>query len=254
MKRSKSVVARLHALWTLEGLQVIDRVAIRLALKDRDPRIRAAGVRVAEAARPSIRRRVLKLLSDPAPEVQMQLALTLADEKEQLKKLETKSPSMLARQLAAFSLGKVESKTRTTTKNIAQATPLSAEQQKLFENGKAVYEATCLPCHQPHGLGQEGLAPPLVDTEWVAGSPERLARIILHGMRGPIHVKNQLYELDMPSLGVLDDEQIASVLTYVRREWGHKFDPIDTAFVKKVRAATIDREDAWTEPELLKIP
>jgi putative membrane-bound dehydrogenase-like protein len=253
LKSSKSVLARLHALWTLEGLQAVDRIAIRLALKDRDPRIRAAGVRLAEVARPSIRRRVLKLLSDPAPEVQMQIALTLGDEKESLKKLEAKSSSALARQLAAFSLGKGEPKTR-PTKNTAQVTPLSPEQQKLFENGKTLYEATCLPCHQPHGLGQEGLAPPLAGSEWVSGSPGRLVRVVLHGMRGPIQVKNQLYELDMPALGVLDDEQIASVLTYVRREWGHKFSPVDAAFVKQVREATKAREDAWTEPELLKIP
>ena len=32
---------------------------------------------------------------------------------------------------------------------------------------------------------------------------------------------------EMPGLGVLDDEQIAAVLTYLRREWGHTAPPID---------------------------
>ena len=117
-----------------------------------------------------------------------------------------------------------------------------------------MYEATCIACHQPHGLGQDGLAPPLVGSEWVAGSDQRLARIVLHGVRGPIKVKKQTYELDMPSLGILDDDQIAGILTYVRREWGHGFAPVDPATVKKVRDETAKREDAWTEAELLKIP
>jgi mono/diheme cytochrome c family protein len=117
-----------------------------------------------------------------------------------------------------------------------------------------MYEATCLACHQQHGMGQPGLAPPLVGTEWVAGSENRLIRIVLNGLRGPIKVKGETFEMDMPALGVLDDEQIASVLTYVRREWGHGFDPVTPAAVKKVREETATREDAWTMADLLKIP
>ena len=57
----------------------------------------------------------------------------------------------------------------------------------------------------------------------------------------------------MPALGVLDDEQIAAVLTYVRREWGHPYAPVAPATVKSVRQETEKREDAWTMAELLKI-
>ena len=53
---------------------------------------------------------------------------------------------------------------------------------------------------------------------------------------------------------LLDDEQIAGVLTYVRREWGHTYSAVTPALVKQVREETAKREDAWTEPELLKIP
>jgi mono/diheme cytochrome c family protein len=139
------------------------------------------------------------------------------------------------------------------TERTGSAPPLAPEEQKRFEAGKTVYEMTCLACHQPHGLGQEALAPPLVGSEWVTNSPQRLVRIVIHGMRGPIKVKGQVFELDMPALAVLDDEQIAAVLTYVRREWGHAASPVNTATVKKIREATANREDAWTEAELLKI-
>ena len=136
----------------------------------------------------------------------------------------------------------------------SKAKPLTPEQQARFDAGKALYPLVCGACHQPSGLGQEGLSPPLVDSEWVGGSEQKLIRIALHGLRGPLTVKGKLYELDMPPLAVLEDEQIASLLTYVRREWGHTASPVETATITKVRAETEKREEAWTEAELLKIP
>ena len=53
---------------------------------------------------------------------------------------------------------------------------------------------------------------------------------------------------------VFDDDQIASILTYVRREWGHTASPVEPGSVKSVRAETEKREEAWSEAELLKIP
>jgi len=132
--------------------------------------------------------------------------------------------------------------------------PLSLQEKKRFESGRELFAASCAACHQPHGRGQDGLAPPLADSEWVLGSPQRLARITLHGVRGRISVAGQTYDLDMPSFGVLDDEQIAAVLTYIRREWDHGADPVKPEFVKGVRAETAQREDAWSEAELLKVP
>jgi hypothetical protein len=49
---------------------------------------------------------------------------------------------------------------------------------------------------------------------------------------------------------IFTDEQIASVLTYVRREWGQRGDPVDAAAVGAVRAATKDRTRPWTDGEL----
>jgi mono/diheme cytochrome c family protein len=132
--------------------------------------------------------------------------------------------------------------------------PLTAQEEARFQSGKEFYQVTCGACHQPHGNGQEGLAPPLVDSEWVLGSEGRLVRIALQGARGPMSVKGKIFELEMPSLSILDDEQIASLLTYIRREWGHTADPVEPATVAKIRAETVQRQEAWTEPELLKIP
>src|SRR5207245_9940387 len=125
--------------------------------------------------------------------------------------------------------------------------------QKRFDPGQEGCVSSRGAGHLPEGMGQEGLAPSLVDSEWVLGSPQRLVRIVLHGLHGPISVKDKTFQLDMPALGVFDDDQIAAILTFIRREWGHTADPIEPELVKTVRAETEKREEAWTEAELMKI-
>jgi mono/diheme cytochrome c family protein len=202
----------------------------------------------------ALRAEVLKLAADSSPDVQIQLGLSLGwvapDEKSKavLASLAKNSPVPLARDAATFSLAKLEPE-KAAPVSVVKAPPLTDEQKQRFEAGRALYEMVCLACHQQHGLGQAGLAPPLVDSEWMAGPDQRLIRIILHGMRGPIKVKGETFELDMPALGVLDDEQIAAILTYTRREWGHTFAPVEPATVKAFREATATREDAWTMAE-----
>ena len=129
---------------------------------------------------------------------------------------------------------------------------LTNEEQALADAGRQTYAGLCAACHQVTGKGLEGLAPPLADSEWVLGDPERITKVVMHGLRGPIKVKGMTYSYDMPAAGFLSDEQIAGVLTYVRREWDHEADPVPVELVKKVRAETKGRNDAWTEAELGK--
>jgi mono/diheme cytochrome c family protein len=260
-----NIVPRLHALWTLEGLGQIKGEDIHGALASTHPKLRAAAIRLAEpllqaGGTPAgeLSEKLFKLTADPAAEVQTQLALTLGLLKGEpkatnlLASIAKNSRVPLARDVAAFVLpAKPPS---SPAPPVVKAAPLSADEQTRFDAGKGLYEQVCLACHQQHGLGQPGLAPPLVGSEWVAGSEKRMIRIVLQGMRGKLKVKGEEFELDMPSLGVLDDEQVAAVLTYVRREWGHTFPAVSPESVKQVRKETENREDAWTMGELLKIP
>ena len=134
---------------------------------------------------------------------------------------------------------------------VSRAEPLTNAQQASFDSGKQTFAGLCAACHQVTGQGLDGLAPPLVDSEWVKGSEERLIRIVLHGVRGPLHVKGTLVTLDMPAAGFLTDDQIAGVLTYLRREWGHEEPPVSSETVSSVRKFNATRQDAWTEAELL---
>ena len=131
--------------------------------------------------------------------------------------------------------------------------PLDPAQQALFDKGRERYALVCAACHQPDGLGQDGLAPPLLDSPWVLGSPNRLARILFHGLSGPITVGNVLFRLDMPGLPDFKDEEIAAVLTYIRREWEHNASPVSIETIKQARDSTKNRQSPWTEKELLEI-
>jgi len=128
--------------------------------------------------------------------------------------------------------------------------PLTEAQTVLFEKGKTIYATLCAACHQPHGFGLDGLAPPLVDSEWVLGKPDILARIVMHGLAGPVKVSGRTYNLAMPPLPQLTDEDIAGVLTYLRREWEHNGSAVESKFVTNIREKEKGRLMMWTEQEL----
>jgi mono/diheme cytochrome c family protein len=125
----------------------------------------------------------------------------------------------------------------------AAARPLTAEEQALFDKGKAQFATLCVACHQPNGQGLAGLAPSLVYSRWVLGDPRVLARIVLCG-------KAQENLTMPPWKAALSDEAIAGVLTFVRRSWGQEADPVTVATVAEARAATAKRDTPWTDADL----
>ena len=131
--------------------------------------------------------------------------------------------------------------------------PLTEEEKKLHTIGKNLYVQTCVPCHLFSGRGQPGLAPPLENSEWVGGSDKRLVRILLGGLRGPIKVNDEEWDLEMPAWGgALDDQTIAGLLTYVRQRFAEA-KPVSAETVEAIRTITEKRKDPWTAAELLKI-
>lgn len=133
------------------------------------------------------------------------------------------------------------------------AQPLDQAELELVENGQQVYATLCAPCHQPHGGGLASVAPPLNASDWISGPPERLARIVLHGLYGPITVNGQDWHHHMPGFGasaLTNDTDVAAVLSYVRRAWGNTASPVTPALISQVRGATQGRELPWTAAEL----
>jgi putative membrane-bound dehydrogenase-like protein len=113
------------------------------------------------------------------------------------------------------------------------------------EPGRDPFLTYCAPCHQTDGSGMERLAAPLRNSTWVLGQEDLLIRIVLNGLKG---------ELVMPPMSTLDDQQLAAILTYIRRAWGHEAGPVSPETVARVRATSEGRKTPWTRDELSTNP
>lgn len=140
------------------------------------------------------------------------------------------------------------------------AKPLTPEE--VIALGKKLYnDGACNTCHQANGQGTPGAIPPLAASEWVVGSEERVARIVLYGLTGPIKVKGVDYSFAMPAFGKgspgamkpWSDAQVAAVLTYIRQEWGNQAGAISTDTVAAIHAKEGSRGQ-MTAAELEKLP
>ena len=130
---------------------------------------------------------------------------------------------------------------------------------KDFYAGMQIYNRpTCGACHQPNGTGTQGTFPPLAGSEWVLEKdPSRVIRIVLDGLTGPIQVKGQAYNSQMPGWRppLLSEEEIAQVITYIRKAWGNTADAVTKEQVAAVKKETEGRGGAlWTVDELMKVP
>jgi mono/diheme cytochrome c family protein len=120
--------------------------------------------------------------------------------------------------------------------------------------GREIFLKLCAICHQPDGAGKDGVAPPLVGSEWaLTPGGGRMVRIVLNGMTGPVRVRGRDWNLTMPPWREnLTDDQIAVVLTYVRSQLGSNHaGPVTSEFVAAVRKEA--HAKTQTSDELLRI-
>ena len=101
--------------------------------------------------------------------------------------------------------------------------------------GKKVYESACLVCHMRNGSGVPGMHPPLIESEFVNGDPDKLISIILNGLSGKMEIQGEIYNSIMPPQANLSDKQIADVLTFIRGSFGNNSGEILPEQVQKIR-------------------
>ena len=89
-------------------------------------------------------------------------------------------------------------------------------------DGKALFTAHCATCHQATGQGLPDVFPPLDGSPWVRGEARVLANILLHGIRGEIHVKGKQFQGEMPNFQQLSDAELAGIASYIRGSWSNK--------------------------------
>jgi mono/diheme cytochrome c family protein len=143
-------------------------------------------------------------------------------------------------------------------KEITVTSHLKGNELDLYTKGREIFakEGYCITCHQPDGRGLAASGfPPLTGTNWVSGNVDRLIKITLKGLMGPIEVVGKTYPGQVPMTpfgGLLKDDEVAAVLTYVRNSFGNQAPAVLPEQVKKVRAATESKKDFYSPDQLLK--
>lgn len=260
LKPKPTVLGRIHALWTLEGMKALDKDQLIRLLKDEEPPIRRMAIWVGEDFirnnDQSFITAITALSSDKEVDVRTQLAQSLryanaeqaAPVLQALTKDEDVNRSMVY-QAAQITLGHL-------TKSLAvpvNTENLKEEEKVMVIKGAENYKSLCSSCHGSDGKGlQLGgsamVAPPLSGSPRVNGDPGRLIRIVLSGLKGPVDGKE--YPSIMPAQLNSDDQWLAEVLSYVRTNLGNNASTIKTEDIKKVRDVVGRRWDPWTLEEL----
>ncbi|NNM29799.1 MAG: c-type cytochrome, partial [Akkermansiaceae bacterium] len=285
---TRKPLGQIHALWTLEGLGAINREAVAGALRSDDPHVLEMAIRLAEHLPPDhaagVLPRLRELAGRPELVVRRQLAASLGrlpgDEALVLLKevLAANLDQPYFREAAIHGLHGREKRFQELTagdlddarlreylaeclrvKTTAAAFKLPRDKGHLasFRRGEEIYVAHCMVCHGPDGQGMEQLGPPLAASEWVTGSHERLAAILLQGLMGPIRVKGKEYvpAAAMPGLKQnpdVTDAHLADVATFVRYAWNNGKNAVKPETVTKVRRELADRETVFSPEELEK--
>jgi len=255
-KTSKNALARLHALWTIEGLDSLTPDLVREKLKDEDPHLRAAALRVSEtlykAGDTSFAADMQNATKDKDGDVVLQALLTIrllniGDWKK-----------TIADTIAASNYRGVKEIGDMILHPPVQVAPLAmnGEEQKLYKAGEGIFQTLCAACHGLDGKGMPMvgaapgamLAPPLAGSRTVLGWREGPIHVLMQGLSGDIDGKK--YEGQMISMATNDDAWIASVLSYVRNTFGNRAGFVTPQQVASIRAATKDRVQPWTITEL----
>ena len=145
----------------------------------------------------------------------------------------------------------------TSTNQLVELLPKSGDDDFL-RHGKMVFNKNCAPCHQDSGSGNPStFVPPVAGSEIVAAAgPNRLIRILLDGLAGPIKVAGKDYGTAAmpPWRPAMNDYDVAAVLTYIRGSWGNKATPVMPEQVAPIREKDKAHSDPWQWSELEKIP
>ena len=255
-KTNSNPLARLHALWTLEGLAAAMPDLVREKLKDENPHLRAAALRVSETlyknGDKSFAADVQNATKDRDGDVVLQALLTakLLDLKDWKKTIADVIKTSHYR--GVTEIGDM------ILHPPVQAAPLvmNDDEKKLYKAGEGIFQTLCVACHGPDGKGlpmvgaASGvmMAPPLAGSHTVIGWREGPIHVLLQGLSGDIDGKN--YAGQMISMATNDDVWIASVLSYVRNTFGNRAGFVTPKQVAAIRAATKDRTQPWTIAEL----
>ncbi|HEV7350927.1 PVC-type heme-binding CxxCH protein [Telluribacter sp.] len=255
-----------EALWVSWGLNKVDQKLLRQLLKAKDFHARAAAVRVLRytghqvADQPQL---LMQAVRDDHGRVRLEglvAASWIGKEKGLPILAEAKKKPLDEWMVASHetAVAHLNGEPARKKKEDAVKSTLKGKDLALYTKGKEIYarDGFCMTCHQADGNGLSASGfPPLAGTQWVVGNEDRLIKVVLKGLLGPIEVKDKKYAGQVPMTpfgSMLNDEEVAAVLTYVRNSFGNKAPAVTPEKVKQVRAATESKKDFYDPSRLLK--
>ncbi len=254
---SENELARIHALWTLEGLNSLNLSMVRKLMKDSSPQMRIQALRASESlykyGEKSLAKEYREMLNDSSKDVALQALLSAyvlhIDQVEELIKSTLKENKAEGTQVVGTQLLERMAK----AKELA-ATQFAPQELALFTKGKSIFDSYCSTCHGEKGLGTpvgggELIAPAFSGSPRLMGHPEYAVKTLLHGMTGAIDGKE--YEGVMIAMDSNDDEWIASVVSYIRNEFGNSGSFVSPEFVAELRKETTSKESTYDFDELI---
>ena len=257
----------LEALWTTWGLDQVDQRLLRQLLKADNYHVRAAAVRVLRYTGHQVDDQaelLMQAAQDDHGRVRLEaiVAASWLEDKEQgiaiVEEAGKKPVDDWMEDAYETALAHLHGKSVVERKEEIVQTNLKGEERDLFLAGKEIYarDGYCMTCHQQDGGGLSASGfPPLAGTQWVTGSEERLIKLALKGLYGPLEVLGKEYPGQVPMTpfgGMLNDEEMAAVLTYVRNSFGNQAPAISPEKVKEVRATIQDKTGFYSPEELLE--
>jgi glucose/arabinose dehydrogenase/mono/diheme cytochrome c family protein len=249
--------ARLHALWTLEGLRALDAAFVLETLKDESAALRIGAIRASESIMPKepgeLQKAILALAADADPNVVIQVMMTAhrlawPSHRERIESLVSQHRARGVQEIGRQLLSPPSA--------YLSDARFSEADRKFLSLGEVGYRSLCFACHGNEGRGTpaEGLpggatlAPPLAGSPVVLGPPEQSILVLLHGLTGPVDGKT--YVTQMVPMATNSDYWIASVLSYIRNSFGNQAPFITATTVARVRAETKHRTTPPTAKEV----
>ena len=256
----------LEALWVTWGLNQVNGDLLNRVLNSPDHRARAAATRVLRYAGHQIDNQaelLVEAAQDEHGRVRMEaiVAASWIDTEDGMKVLDAASQMPVDDWMGdtyQTALAHLQGKSLDEKQEEMAETSLEGADRELYLKGRNIYsrDGYCQTCHQVDGRGLSASQfPPLAGTAWVTGSEERLIKVVLKGLLGPMTLQGKEYPGDVPMTpfeGLLNDEEVAAVLTYVRNSFGNEASVISPEKVAEVRAAIADKEGYYSPAELLE--
>ena len=260
VRTSTNLLARFHALWTLEGLGALDAALTRELLRDAEPRMRIQALRASETLYKSGDRSFdadyRRLSKDSDVDVVIQAMLTMYGLKvaDLSSLVKTVAENSKARGVQ-FVAERIATSSAAAGRGGGRGGALTEDQQGSLERGGVIYTELCYACHGADGRGAPTpgasagatLAPSLAGSPRVNGHRDYVIKSVLHGLSGPLDGRS--YPQVMVAMGTNSDQWIADITSYVRNSFGNIGALATSADVARVRTATGTRSP-WTVAEL----